>query len=120
MLEVVLKFKEGWYGYANTPANIAGGWVPTKVDVHFPDELMKMGTPLIPEAHPKSDGAMVYNGDSVSFRQQFAATRKKKDGTLVPPGEYTIEVTIQYQTCNEEMCLPPVTKKVEIKVNYDK
>ena len=116
-LEVVLHFKEGWYGYANTPGNIAGGWVPTKVEFHFPDEIMKLGS-VLPDAHFKG-ATMVYSGDSVLFRQEFLVRSKKKDGTAVPPGEYTIGVTVQYQTCNEQRCLPPVTKNVDVKVKYD-
>jgi thiol-disulfide isomerase/thioredoxin len=119
MIEVDLRFKEGWYGYANTDANIAGGWIPTRVEYNFPDGLDKMSTPLIPDPHFKG-GAMVYSGDSVVFRQQFMKSRRTKSGGAPAPGEYTIGVTIRYQTCNEEKCLPPVTKKLEVKVRYVK
>lgn len=118
MLEVVLHFKEGWYGYANTPANIAGGWVPTKVEFHFPEELMMLGSPRIPDPHSKGV-TMVYSGDSVSFGQRFMPRWRKADGSPVPAGEYTIGVTIQYQTCNEERCLPPVTRNIDVKVKYE-
>ncbi len=116
-VEVDLKFKAGWYGYANTEANIAGGWIPTKVEYNFPQGFMPMGAPFIPDPHFKG-GTMVYSGDSIRFRQPFTITRRTKDGITLPPGEYSIGVTIQYQTCNEEKCLPPVTKKLEVKVKY--
>jgi hypothetical protein len=117
MVEVKLKFKEGWYGYANTEGNIAGGWIPTKVEYDFPDGFDKMNAPIIPDPHFKG-GAMVYSGDSVLFRQQFMKSWRTKTGGALAPGEYSIGVTIQYQTCNEEKCLPPVTKKLEVKVKY--
>jgi len=116
-LEVVLHFKEGWYGYANTPGNIAGGWVPTRVEFHFPDEIMKLGS-RAPEPHFKG-ATMVYSGDSVLFRQEFFVRAGRKDGAAVNSGEYTIGVTIQYQTCNEQRCLPPVTKNLEVRMKYD-
>ena len=117
MVEVDLKFEEGWYGYANTEGNIAGGWIPTKVEYHFPDGFRAINSPIIPDPHFKG-ATMVYSGDSVSFRQSFMASRRTKAGDTLAPGEYTIGVTIQYQTCNEERCLPPVTKKLEVKVKY--
>ena len=120
MVEVVLKFKEGWYGYANTEGNIAGGWIPTKVEFNFPDGFQPLNSPIIPDPHVKSGGAMVYSGDSVIFRQPFMKSWRTKDGGALAPGDYTIGVTIQYQTCNEEKCLPPVTKKLEVKVKYEK
>ena len=120
MIEVGLKFKEGWYGYANTEANIAGGWIPTRVEFNFPDGIVKMNGPLMPDPHVKGGGSMVYSGDSVVFRQQFMKARRTKNESDPAPGEYTIGVTIQYQTCNEEKCLPPVTKKLEVNVKYTK
>ena len=120
IIEVALKFKEGWYGYANTPGNIAGGWIPTRVEFNLPEGFDKMNTPIIPDPHVKSGGAMVYSGDSVIFRQQFVKSWRMKNGGTLAPGEYAIGVTIQYQTCNEERCLPPVTKKLDIKVKYEK
>lgn len=120
IIEVDLNFKAGWYGYANTEANSAGGWIPTKVDFDLPEGLNKINGPLLPDPHVKGGGNLVYSGDSVAFRQQFSVGRRKKDGSSVAPGEYTIGVTIQYQTCNEEKCLPPVTKKLELKMKCEK
>ena len=37
-------------------------------------------------------------------------------GVNVQPGEYLIKGKVTYQTCNEKICLPPVTDEVNISV----
>ncbi|MVT08803.1 FG-GAP repeat domain-containing protein [Chitinophaga tropicalis] len=115
-IEVNLHFKEGWYGYADTEGNIAAGWIPTKVEYTLPKGFELIGDPIIPPSHPKG-ATEVFNGDDVKFMQKFRVAFSS-NGKSLPYGEYVIGVMIQYQTCNEEMCLPPVTEKIDMKVNY--
>lgn len=114
-VEVNFDFGEGWYGYAETPANIAGGWIPTKVEIIFPEGFEAVGKLQAPVSHPKA-GAEVYDGKNVKFVQVFRVKPNSGNAKILSPGEYLVKVAISYQTCNEELCLPPVTKEENIKV----
>lgn len=116
-VEVNFTFDEGWYGYAETSANIAGGWIPTKVDIVFPEGFEAVGKLQRPAAHFKA-AAEVYDGKDVKFVQKFRLKLNGGHDKDIFFGEYPIKVTVYYQTCNEEMCLPPVIEEKLMKVNY--
>jgi hypothetical protein len=109
-IEISLNFKEGWHGYADTEASRAMGFIPTTVAFELPDNFKPVDSLVIPEPKPRGT-YQVYEGSGVKFLQKF----KPKD---FKTGEYTITAIINYQVCNEEMCLPPVTEKVDMKINF--
>ncbi|WEA00590.1 FG-GAP-like repeat-containing protein [Mucilaginibacter sp. SJ] len=115
-IEVKFSFKKGWYGYANTKGNIAAGWIPTDVKFDLPDGMEAVGPIVMPEKQFKGV-TEVYKGDSVIFFQKIRLKGKSKTGNTRIGNEYMVGVTVQYQTCNEEMCLPPVVERNELKVN---
>ena len=111
-----LNFREGWYGYANTKGNIALGLIPTKVEYKFPEGFELVGDPVVPE--PQHKGTYeVYKGKDVKFSRKFKINSSKSNNGI-PAGEYIIGVTVYYQTCNEEGCLPPVTEKTDMKIKF--
>jgi hypothetical protein len=115
--EVTLNIKDGWHAYTNAEANVAMGFIPTEVKFEFPDGFKLLGEATHPIPKPKGT-FQVYEGDGLKFCQKFR-DGQTKDGKFLKPGEYTISAIINYQVCNEEMCLPPVTEKVEMKVNFN-
>ncbi|WEK33524.1 MAG: FG-GAP-like repeat-containing protein [Candidatus Pseudobacter hemicellulosilyticus] len=115
-IEVRFSFDEGWYGYAATPANIAAGWIPTQVEYVLPAGFEKTGDPVLPPSVPKG-GAEVYKGGEVVFYQGFRYTGMDSEGRAEKPGQKALRVTVHYQTCDEEKCLPPETAEVDLKVN---
>lgn len=114
-IEISFSFEEGWYGYAETASNIAAGWIPTKVEFEFPDGFEKTGALIIPKSIFKA-GAEVYIGKDLKFVQTVKYTGRDKDGKPVSRKERIINVTVHYQTCDEEKCLPPVTETVAVKI----
>ncbi|MCL2562237.1 MAG: FG-GAP-like repeat-containing protein, partial [Rikenellaceae bacterium] len=94
---VTILFQEGWHGYSDTPGNRAMGFIPTQVEFIFPE-----GTET--GVLSCSSNSMIYE-DSVSFTQKFTAPQK--DGAL------PVTIKIQYQVCDESMCLPPEEHTVE-------
>ena len=115
-IEVNLNFRKGWYGYANTEGNIAMGLILTKIEYKFPEGFELVGESVIPEAQAKGT-YQVYKGKDVKFSRSFKINSTKYNNGI-PSGEYTIEVIVNYQTCNEEGCLPPTEEKVKMKVNF--
>lgn len=103
-LNIFLKFKDGWHGYADKPATQAQGMIPTRVEVETPDGLACNGglcTPYI------GDGVM-YFGEQKFIQYLF----KSKKGN----GPWTIRVKVSYQACDDTMCLPPVEHVIEYEI----
>ncbi|RZS71029.1 protein-disulfide reductase DsbD domain-containing protein [Pseudobacter ginsenosidimutans] len=115
-ITISFSFEEGWYGYAETDGNMAAGWLPTKVEFEFSDGFEKNGGLITPPIVFK-EGTDVYIGNEVKFVQPVKYTGKGKDGKLAYQKERIIHVTVHYQTCDEEKCLPPVTDTVAVKIN---
>lgn len=109
MIEVILNFKKGWHGYTSSPTNKSLGMIPTKVEYNLPNGFELIEDEVLPPSQIHG-GYEVYQGVGVKFSQKF-----KSRG--LSSGDYVIGVIINYQVCNEEMCLPPVTKKVDFKVH---
>ncbi|NOU59328.1 FG-GAP-like repeat-containing protein [Marinifilum caeruleilacunae] len=120
MLEIDFKLKKDWYLYTENKANISAGFIPTVVSVELPDGVDKIGELVMPKETPKG-GMVVYKGDSVCFKQKFSLKRPTReqymDKNFKPLREVDIKVKIKFQTCNNEMCLPPEEHVVDVKAN---
>lgn len=117
-IEVILNFKEGWYGYADTKTNTSQGWIPTKVEFSFPKGFEPSGEIVLPSPEYKG-AAEIYKGEGLKFEQAFTVRRDPfNSDNKLPAGEYIIKATIHYQTCNGEQCLPSVTESFDIKIKY--
>lgn len=109
-IDVIFTVKPDWYIYAPNGLNAELGKIETKV-VFISNGLPKTGVVKIPTPSIK-DGHKVYEGDSIVMSQTFSATFK--------PGRYEIKGKITYQTCNSDICLPPVTEDIVAIVNVKK
>ncbi len=113
-VEVIMNFRKGWYGYANTEGNIAMGQMVTKVEYVFPKGFEKIGKPIEPT--PQMKGTyQVYKGNNVRFAQKFRLNYPKDRSVKPPSGEQIIEVKVFYQTCDENGCLPPTEETIKLK-----
>ncbi|MFT3843713.1 MAG: FG-GAP-like repeat-containing protein [Lacibacter sp.] len=110
-IEVIINFKKGWYGYVSNEINIAEGWIPTGVDFEFPVGLKKIGETVLPSAILKG-ATEIYKGNHMRFVQHFMCIGKNDSDKLINMGDQNINITIHYQICNEEQCLPPVEEKI--------
>ena len=100
--EVTFSFGDGWHGYSDDTGNIAMGFIPTHAGFLFP-EGVDTGTVAA------SDEGVIYEG-SVGFRQSFICQK------TISGAEYELPVTVklQWQACNESMCLPPEERTFEM------
>lgn len=103
-LLVELEVRDGWHVYAQSPP----GKGDSAVSIRFslPNGVELDGDLSKPVGEPKLDDPLVeiYRG-KVSFRQ-------KLKGSI--PKSAKLEVIVNYQTCNEELCLPPTTFKQNV------
>ena len=101
--EISLKIdiQDGWYIYAPTGKNAEQGMKETKVSFSVPEDLQQIGTAKLP-IHQFKGSYDVYRGPQVAVIQEIGT-----EGSAV--GEYEIESQVTYQTCNDDLCLPPKT-----------
>jgi hypothetical protein len=118
VVSIDFKLNKDWYLYTENKANIAAGFIPTVVSVELPNGVEKVGKLLLPKESAKG-GMVVYKGDKVSFKQKFVIKHPSKeqlsDKDYQPAREVDIKVKVKFQTCNNEMCLPPEEHIVELK-----
>jgi DsbC/DsbD-like thiol-disulfide interchange protein len=104
-IDIVFRIVPGWYIYAPTGVNAAQGMIETNVIYRLPEGLSRAGRPELPTPMFKN-GHEVYEGDGVVMTQTFKASADLK------PGTYTIKGKITWQTCNNNICLPPVSEEI--------
>jgi hypothetical protein len=120
LVDIDFKLKKGWYLYTENKANIESGFIPTVISVELTDGVEKIGKLILPKETPKG-GMVVYKGDKVCFTQKFKLNRptreQYRDRNFKPLSEVDIKVKIKFQTCNNEMCLPPEEHVMDLKAN---
>jgi thiol-disulfide isomerase/thioredoxin len=99
----------GWYVYAPDGTNASLGKIETKVTYTPQEPVVKDGNPILPEASLK-EGHQIFAGNGIVMEQRFVTPLSIKEG------EYTIGYKILYQTCNGEICMPPVTETQVVKI----
>jgi hypothetical protein len=100
----------GWHAYAN-PAGLEN-LIPTTVQVSAKGKLedVKVDYPAGKQIKdPAVDQPVqVYEGKTVikaSFRRSLVGGK---------PDDSPLEVSVKYQVCNDQLCLPPNTVKLQI------
>ncbi len=111
LVEVVMNFDQGWYGYANTKGNISLGLIPTKIEYKFPEGFELVGKAVEPKPLQKRGTDVYQNMNQVFFQKFKVPYIQGKEGT----GEYTIAVIVHYQVCDENGCLPPTKENIKMK-----
>ena len=100
-VSLTIDIKDGWYIYAPTGKNSEQGMKETKVSFTVPDSIQQIGKVKMP-IHQFKGSYDVFRGSDLAVIQKIGT----EDSA---PGEYTIESTVTYQTCNDDICLPPKT-----------
>lgn len=111
-IKVIIDIKEGWYIYAPTDINSAQGKVGTKVTFRLPAGIKTIGKIKLPGDNNEMLG--IYSGNNVIMSQKFEITKTMKTG------EYSIIANLTYQSCNDNICLPPVQKEIIIPIKIEK
>ena len=113
MAEVIITFDEKWHGYVNNVANKKGGFIPTTVTFEGTKWIKPVGELKVP-TESYEGLAKVYKG-SVIFKQEFkldlSGLTRDPEAYEAMKKDLNIKTNITYQTCDENICLPP--KKIE-------
>jgi hypothetical protein len=112
-IRVLFTVQYGWYIYAPTGINAAQGMIETNVIFSLPHGIVRDGKIKLPDPHFKNNHE-VYEGDSI------IVMRSLRTASDLKPGLYEINGKITWQTCNSEICLPPVTDEIKILVDIKK
>ncbi|MDD7885411.1 protein-disulfide reductase DsbD domain-containing protein [Flavivirga sp. 57AJ16] len=104
-ISVVFNIKPGWFLYAPIEKNTVLGKIPTEVTFKVPEDIKKLGEMELLDETLFFD---TYRGDGISMFQKFQVDKS------VFSGKYIIKANVVYQTCNEDICYPPVRKKIDL------
>ncbi len=99
-LAVDITMRPGWYIYAPTERNAAQRAIPTTVDFELPDGVTPAGDMELPIYHYKGVYD-IYEGTDRRWTQPVSANA---------PGTYEVVAEVTYQTCKDDLCLPPRTE----------
>jgi len=111
-VRVAAEVPAGWHLYSLK--EVEDGPIPTKITVAEGQPFRQAGDieapgPLI--AHdPNFDKDLEYYEGEVEFVVPVEITM------AAAPGRQTLTITARYQTCNDKLCLPPKTVKLELPV----
>ncbi len=112
-LAVEMNIEAGFHINSNRPKDEF--LIPTSVKIKAPAGIT-LGTMIFPPAH---DYNFAFSDKPVSvFEGGIFISGLIKVAETVAPGTYQADVTVEYQACNDESCMPPkrVTEKLTIKV----
>ena len=92
--------RPGWYIYAPTGRNAPHGMIETSVSLGLPDGIETAGPRTLPLHHFKGLYD-IYEGSDRAWAQPVEASAA---------GSYEVTAKVTYQTCKDDLCLPPRTE----------
>lgn len=110
-LSVNFKMAPGWYIYAPTGRNSSEGMIETKAKFEFDEGLAAVGGVRHPPYQYK--GLFdIFKGDT-EWSQSF---KTLEDAEF---GDHGIITTVTFQTCKDDLCLPPKTEVLHANVTIE-
>lgn len=107
---VDVELEDGWYIYAPTGRNSKQGMIETKIAFDLPTEFAAKHDVRMP-AYQYKGSFEVFFRKNVKFEQSFNVASDAQAGTYQIGGEIT------YQTCKDDLCLPPKTELLTASVD---
>jgi DsbC/DsbD-like thiol-disulfide interchange protein len=112
-LNLTASIDSGWHVYALTQPPDSPV-IATQITVPDGQPLALSGDIEAPQAESKMDPTIgkrtAFYEDSASFALPLKVNKKAH------PGKHSFEVDVRFQACNDRLCLPPRTQKVETPV----
>ena len=99
-LAVNFTMRPGWYIYAPTGRNAPHGMIETSVSFGLPQGIETAGARSLPLHHFKGLYD-IYEGSDRQWAQPVEASAA---------GSYEVTAQVTYQTCKDDLCLPPRTE----------
>jgi DsbC/DsbD-like thiol-disulfide interchange protein len=111
-LKLVARIQEGWHLYSMKPAE--EGPIPTRIWLADGQPLQLAGA--IRAAEPEKVQDPSFGMEVELYEGEAEFTLPLRMAATVPAGPLTVVVNASYQSCNNKVCLPPRTVKVEAAV----
>ena len=115
-LKLVAKIQEGWHLYGLKP--LEEGPIPTRI--WLPEgQPFQLAAP-VQASEPQTLQDPSFNMEVELYEGEATFTLPLKTAAGAAGGSQTLVANASYQTCNNKICLPPKTVKVEIPVRVGK
>ncbi len=115
-VKLVAKIQEGWHLYSLKP--MAQGPIPTRIWLPEGQPFQLWAAVQAPEPQTLQDPS--FGMEVELYEGEAAFTLPLRAAAAGPAGTHTLAVNASYQTCNNKLCLPPRTVKVEMPVAVGK
>lgn len=115
-VKLVAKIQDGWHIYGLKPA--ADGPIPTRLWIAEGQPVKLSGAVQATEPQTMQDAS--FNMEVQLYEGEAAFTLPLRLAAGAPPGEQRIVISASYQSCDNKICLPPKTVKVEVPVTVAK
>jgi DsbC/DsbD-like thiol-disulfide interchange protein len=115
-VKLLAEVQDGWHLYSLKP--MAEGPIPTRIWIAEGQPFVMAGAVQSPDPQVMQDPSFgmeveLYEGEAV-----FTLPVRVAAGA--PPGAQRLVVSASYQSCNNKLCLPPKTVRVEVPVTIAK
>jgi DsbC/DsbD-like thiol-disulfide interchange protein len=114
-VKLAAKIQDGWHMYGLKP--VADGPIPTRIWM-AEDQPARLAAPV--EAAPPETIEDPSFGMEVELYEGEAEFTLPLRMSAAPPGARRIAINASYQSCNNKICLPPKTVKIEVPVTVAK
>jgi DsbC/DsbD-like thiol-disulfide interchange protein len=112
-LHLTAKIAEGWHLYSTEQEE--GGPIPTRIVVPADQPFEKDGP--IAFAEPETVFDPNFNLMTAYYEETAAYSIPMKVSKTAASGSADAKVNVSFQTCNDQLCLPPKTVKLAVKIN---
>jgi thiol:disulfide interchange protein DsbD len=109
---LVTAIQPGWHLYSLKP--VADGPIPTRIWIAEGQPFALAAGVGAPEPTVMQDPTLNMEVEFYEGETPFTLPVKIAAGTV--RGQQTLTVSASYQTCNDKLCLPPKTVKVQVPV----
>lgn len=111
-LKLVARIEEGWHLYSMKPAD--EGPIPTRIWLAEGQPLALAAAIRAPEPEKVQDPSFGMEVELYEGEAEF--TLPLRVAATAPQGPLTVVVNVSYQSCNNKICLPPKTVRIEAAV----
>jgi DsbC/DsbD-like thiol-disulfide interchange protein len=115
-VKLLAEVQDGWHMYSLKP--MAEGPIPTRIWIAEGQPFSLAGAVQAPDPQVMQDASFgmeveLYEGEAVF-------TLPVRVASSAAPGAQKLVVSASYQSCNNKLCMPPKTVKVEVPVTIGK
>ena len=112
-VQLAARIEEGWHLYSTE--QVEGGPIPTRITLPADQPFEMAGT--IESSEPRTAFDPNFNLTTEFYENEAFFSVPAKVATAASPGKAEVWVSVSFQTCNDQICLPPKTVKLGVPVN---